>query len=130
MVGDMNSLEYDVWVGSRALGKMANKTSTKAGWYSDPETGEPVDRNFGEVIALMHTELSEALESDRKGLKDEHLPDRDGREVEFADLMLRVMDTAHALGLDVAGAIIDKNRFNGIRADHKLESRRAGGKKY
>ena len=47
----------------------------------------------------MHSELSEALEADRKGLMDSHLPHRDGREVEFADLIIRVLDTACALEL-------------------------------
>ena len=37
---------------------------------------------------------------------------------------------AAALGLDVAGAVIEKNRFNRQRADHKIEARAAGGKKY
>lgn len=38
--------------------------------------------------------------------------------------------SAADLGLDLSGAIIEKNRFNRERADHKLENRAAGGKKY
>ena len=111
--------------------KLAHDTATAAGWYRDPKTGENVVRNFGEVVALMHSELSEALEADRKGLKDDKLPHRDGREVEFADCIIRILDTAAALGLDVAGALIEKNRYNRSRLDHKLETRAAdGGKKY
>lgn len=78
----------------------------------------------------MHSELSEALEADRKGLMCDKLPHRDGREVEFADCIIRILDTAAALGLDVAGALIEKNRYNARRAAHKLENRAAGGKKY
>lgn len=70
------------------------------------------------------------MRNDRKGLMDDKLPHRDGREVEFADCIIRILDTAAALGLDVAGAVIEKNRFNQQRADHKLASRAAGGKKY
>ncbi len=50
--------------------------------------------------------------------------------VEFADCIIRILDTAAALNLDVAGAVIEKNRYNQQRADHKLETRAAGGKKY
>jgi hypothetical protein len=79
----------------------------------------------------MHSELSEALEAFRKDLTDDKLPHRSGIEVEFADCIIRILDTAAALGLDVAGAVIEKNRFNAQRADHKLENRAAaGGKKF
>jgi hypothetical protein len=123
--------ETSAYLGIRHAAKLAHATSVNAGWYTDPKTGKPVVRNFGEVVALMHSELSEALEADRKGLMDDKLPHRDGREVEFADCIIRILDTAEALGLDVAGAIIEKNRFNMARADHKLESRaQDGGKRY
>lgn len=127
---DMTPEETNAYRGIVDAQALAHKTATDAGWYLDPETGEPVTRNFGEVVALMHSELSEALEADRKGLADDKLPHRDGREVEFADCIIRILDTAAALGLDVAGALIEKNRFNRQRADHKLEARAAGGKRY
>ena len=128
---EMTPDEYAVWIGLRTAQTLAHKTATDAGWYRDPATGEPVTRNFGEVIALMHSELSEALEADRKGLMDDKLPHRCGVEVELADCFIRILDTAAALGLDVAGALIEKNRYNRQRADHKLEKRAAEvGKKY
>jgi hypothetical protein len=107
-----------------------HETAINAGWYRDPETGESIDRNFGEVVALMHSELSEALEADRKGLRDDKLPHRPGQEVELADCVIRIMDTCKARGYDLFGAIIEKNAYNRLRADHKLENRRKGGKAY
>ena len=127
---EMTENEQRAWFGIRAAQELAHQTASNAGWYRDPETGETIHRNFGEVVALMHSELSEALEADRKGLKDDKLPHRDGREVEFADCIIRILDTAAALGLDVAGALIEKNRYNRDRADHKLANRAAGGKRY
>jgi hypothetical protein len=126
----MTDAEQTAYNGLCAAQQIAHTTATNAGWYRNPMTGEEVSRNFGEVVALMHSELSEALEADRKGLKDDKLPHRDGREVEFADCIIRILDTAAALNLDVAGALIEKNRFNRDRSDHKIEVRAAGGKKY
>jgi hypothetical protein len=127
---NLTDVERDAWFGIMAMQRLANETAVNTGWYKSPETGEDIERNFGEVVALMHSELSEALEADRKGLRDDKLPHRDGREVEFADCIIRILDTAAALKLDVAGALIEKNRYNRQRADHKLENRANGGKKY
>lgn len=102
-----------------------------SGWWSDPATGEKVERNVGELIALMHSELSEALEGHRKGLKDDHLPEYDSITVEFADTIIRILDCAGALGLPVGSALVDKLLYNGNRDDHKAENRiKEGGKKF
>lgn len=62
-------------------------------WYYDLSTGKRVDRCFGEVIALMRSELSEALEANRKGMADRHVPTRSGESVELADVLIRILDT-------------------------------------
>ena len=127
---NMTEEEQRAWFGIRQAQELAHRTASNAGWYKNPKTGENVDRNFGEVVALTHSELSEALEAHRKGLMDDKLPHRSGVEVEFGDCIIRILDTAAAMDLDVAGAIIEKNRYNATRADHKLSARAAGGKKY
>lgn len=117
--------------GIRAAMVLANSTAVSAGWYTDPKTGLSVERNVGEVIALMHSELSEALEAHRKDLMDDKLPHRRGIEVELADCLIRIFDTGAALGLDLAGALVEKNRFNQARLDHKLSERnKPNGKKF
>lgn len=100
-------------------------------WWMDLQTGAPIQRNFGEMIALCHSELSEALEGHRKDLMDTHLPDRKMVEVELADCLIRIFDIAGALGMDIEGAYQEKMAYNAVRADHKTENRiKPGGKKY
>lgn len=113
------------------LGQMIHRLNNHLGWWHDIETGEPKDRNVGELICLMHSELSEAMEADRKDLMDDKLPHRKGLEVELADLMIRVLDVAGAGGMDIGGAMVEKLKYNLDRPDHKPENRiKEGGKKY
>lgn len=100
-------------------------------WWQNPTTGEPIARNFGELIALCHSELSEALEGNRKSLMDDKLPHRRMDEVELVDCLIRIFDLAGALGMDLEGAYREKTAYNANRADHKHENRvKPGGKAY
>jgi NTP pyrophosphatase (non-canonical NTP hydrolase) len=103
--------------------------SAKSGWWTDRETGEPLKRNKAEMIALMHSELSEALEGIRKNLMDDHLPGRPMVEVELADTLIRIFDFAGGFGYDLAGALIEKLEYNAEREDHKMAARKAAGGK-
>ncbi len=99
-------------------------------WWDFDRTNSPT-RNVGEAIALMHSELSEALEGYRKELKDEHLPGHDSLTVEMADTIIRILDFCQGFNLPVADAIFGKLKYNASRADHKLENRmKEGGKKF
>jgi NTP pyrophosphatase (non-canonical NTP hydrolase) len=80
-------------------------------------------------LALIHSEVSEALEGARKGKQDDHLPHRPGVEVELADAVIRICDLAGAMGLDLGGAVAEKMAYNAQRADHKLTARSAPGGK-
>lgn len=94
-------------------------------------THEEILANVPEKLCLTHSELSEAMEGHRRGLMDDKLPHRTMLEVELADTIIRINDLAGALGLDLAGALIEKLAFNVKRADHKPEARAAeGGKAY
>ena len=100
-------------------------------WYHDLLTGERIFLNKGERFALMHSELSEAFEAERKDLMDDHLPNRRGVEAELADLLIRVFDYAGEYSLDLGGAVRDKLEYNSTREDHTNAARLApGGKKF
>ena len=100
-------------------------------WWVDVVTGEPIQRNRGELLMLIVSEIAEAMEGERKGLMDDKLPHRLMAEVELADALIRIFDYADAYGYDLEGAYQEKRAYNAIRADHTHEARRAeGGKKF
>lgn len=105
----------------------------RAGWWNqaDPNTSQANPLHFSNKLCLIHSEISEAMEGDRKKSMDDKLPHREMREVELADAVIRIFDLAGGYGLDLPGAIAEKLAYNAQRADHKPENRAAaGGKAY
>lgn len=72
-----------------------------AKWWHDPATGKPITRNMGQMRMLMISELSEAMEGERKNLMDDKLPQRRMAEVELADTVNRAFDYAGGFGFAV-----------------------------
>lgn len=111
-----------------------HKQSREAGWWHDINTGKSITENpfaFSNKLMLTVSELSEAMEADRKGLMDDKLPHMDGRVVELADALIRIFDLAGAYNMPLGKAFEEKMAFNAGRSDHKKENRLAiGGKSY
>lgn len=63
--------------------------NVKAGWWSDLQTGEPKQRNFGELAALIWSEIGEAITA---AGPDDKLPQYDGQMVEIGDALIRQAD--------------------------------------
>ncbi len=103
----------------------------EAGWW--PEDRE--ERNVPEMLCLIHSEISEAMEGHRKSLPDDKLPQYPMIVVELVDALIREFDLLGFLcekhNVDLSEVFMAKLNFNAKRADHKIENRQAeGGKKY
>ena len=88
--------------------KVVNQIATDKGFWEK-------DRNDAEMIALMHSELSEALEAIRHEgyeLVSEHIPNYNRVAEEMADVVIRVLDFCEARNIDLGSAIVAKMEFN------------------
>lgn len=118
-------------VAGQVLNQQCHGAAVASGWWNDPKSGESIQRNTGEMLMLIVSEVSEGMEGHRKGLKDDKLPHRDMLEVELADAVIRIFDLAGSKGYDLGRTIAEKLTYNQEREDHKPAARLAdGGKKY
>lgn len=124
------------------LQKQVHNLAVSKGWWDDciddPDMF-PSHQRIASAIALIHSELSEALEEVRDDnlstywmLHGERIDDRDeappdakpeGLPIELADVIIRALDLAGALGIDMEQAIADKVAYNATR------THRHGGRK-
>lgn len=102
------------------------RTAVEKGWYDKDRRLNAVEmaddlREYiqhlknGTRVALMHSELSEGLEGERKTLMDDKIPEFKMIEAELADTIIRAMDFAEENNLRLAEAIIAKANFNKTR---------------
>ena len=80
------------------LCRLAHENARNKGFWDKP-------REFGTLIALLHSELSEALEADRNN-------DRDNLEEELGDTCIRIFDLCGSLGIDLEKVITLKMEKN------------------
>ena len=117
-------------LGVNGCAKDCHSAAVVGGWWHD-EDGIKKDRNVGELLCLIHSEISEAMEGARKGLMDNHLTHRTMMEVELADSIIRIFDLAESRGFNLGETIYEKLAYNKTRADHKIKNRlKKGGKKF
>lgn len=82
-------------------------------------------------LALIHSEISEALEGLREDLKDDHLPQYHMFVVELADALIRILDLAGAFNIPIGNIMMEKWDYNTKRVDHTREHRSGtNGKKF
>lgn len=89
--------------------KQINRTNRLKGWLTK-------ERRDGELIALMHSELSEALEGLRhNNPQSDKIPDVTQAEEELADTLIRIMDMAYSKGWNIPKALFLKMEYNKSR---------------
>lgn len=96
------------------LAEAIHRHNCLKGFYDDVANANEQVKNLfiSQQIALIHSEVSEAMEYHRKPKPDNHLPHRTGFEVELADAIIRILDLCGYLQIDINTVIFEKLEYN------------------
>lgn len=91
-----------------AVGEMIHQNKLAKGWTVTTPEKWADENQVPADLALVHSEVSEALEAFRKGEKEAFAE-------ELADVMIRLIGLAHGLEIDLAGELYAKVTKNAKR---------------
>lgn len=107
-------------LGIKYLVIRSHRLAVEKGWHVTNAAGVTVASGVpvAEKLALIHSEISEALEEYRShGEFGNRLDDGkpEGFVIELADAVIRIADLCGALGLNLASAVERKHKYNETR---------------